>query len=166
MIVDRITPKQRASLERRFWDKVDRSGGPDTPWTWKGHFNRKYKGYGYIWVCGRKEVAHRVAWELINGPIPEGMKVLHKYDDPLNVNPSHLFLGTQKDNVHDMFQKNRAFVPNGLCSKKAVLNIENVKLIRQLHKSGLGCRRIGKIIGASHGTVQCVIRGDTWRYVS
>lgn len=72
---------------------------------WQG--GRDKDGYGQTVVGGRKQRAHRVAWERIHGPIPAGMKVLHKCDNPPCVNPGHLFLGTQADNVRDCWDKGR-----------------------------------------------------------
>jgi hypothetical protein len=60
-------------------------------------------GYGQIASC-----AHRLAWELANGPIPKGMQVLHRCDEPRCCNPDHLFLGTQAENMADMSRKGRA----------------------------------------------------------
>ena len=75
---------------------------------WMGATTRKDKGYGLIAINGKKrKLAHILAYELKNGPIPEGMKVLHKCDISLCVNPNHLYLGTQADNVKDMCNKNR-----------------------------------------------------------
>ena len=65
-------------------------------------------GYGAISIKGKQQAAHRVAWELANGPIPAGLCVLHKCDIPCCVNPQHLFLGTKKDNSDDMLNKGRA----------------------------------------------------------
>jgi hypothetical protein len=77
-------------------------------WIWTGWVNRA--GYGYININGRHErdtEAHRAAWLLFRGPIPEGMYVCHKCDIPSCVNPDHLFLGTQTDNMRDASAKGR-----------------------------------------------------------
>ena len=68
-------------------------------------------GYGRITYEGRREGAHRVAYALKHGPIPAGMSVCHTCDVRLCVNPDHLFLGTQTDNMKDMFRKGRNFPP-------------------------------------------------------
>lgn len=74
-------------------------------WCWKGQTDRK--GYGRIWRDGKRRQAHRVSYELIFGPIPDGMQVCHKCDNPPCVRPSHLFLGTQSDNMKDCTNKGR-----------------------------------------------------------
>ena len=69
-------------------------------------------GYGTVWFEKRRQQAHRVAWIKAYGPIPQGLHVLHKCDVKACVNPEHLFLGTHKDNMHDMKVKGRARSPN------------------------------------------------------
>lgn len=67
----------------------------------------KRDGYGRIRVDGKSWLAHRFSWVLANGPIPEGMYVCHRCDNPPCINPEHLFLGTQTDNMRDMAAKGR-----------------------------------------------------------
>lgn len=74
---------------------------------WLAGTNRH--GYGRVWLDGGPELAHRVAYEEANGPIPEGLKVLHKCDVPACVNPNHLKLGSQSDNMADMVGKGRFY---------------------------------------------------------
>ena len=71
---------------------------------------RQNKGYGHIGSGGHKGrtlLAHRVAWELANGPIPDGLLVCHRCDNPPCCNPEHLFLGTKSDNALDQIGKGR-----------------------------------------------------------
>lgn len=72
---------------------------------WPGRKGRN--GYGLLTLRGGTLYAHRVVWELVNGPIPEGMEVCHTCDNPPCCNPAHLFLGTHQDNMLDMAQKGR-----------------------------------------------------------
>lgn len=93
----------RIPMALRFWQRVER--GPNC-WLWSGGTNER--GYGKISDDNRRPAyAHRISWEMTNGPIPEGLYVCHHCDNPRCVNPSHLFLGTQKDNLRDMSTKGR-----------------------------------------------------------
>lgn len=91
-------------LTTRFWEHVEKT---DACWNWTGCVD--VKGYGSISTSrgSRPLQAHRVSYQIANGPIPDGMMVLHRCDNPRCVNPSHLFLGTAADNTHDMMSKER-----------------------------------------------------------
>ena len=98
-----VCPAER-TLAERFWSKVD-VRGPDECWEWAGATNGK--GYGRIKIEGRSHSAHVVAWELANEPVPKGLCVCHRCDNPLCVNVTHLFIDTQAGNVADMVAKGR-----------------------------------------------------------
>lgn len=112
----------------RFWNKVDKTGDC---WLWTAYTNDK--GYGTISMGGRKGsvlLAHRVAWELEHGPVPEGLRVLHKCDTPACVRHDHLFLGTQLDNMRDMMAKGR----RGLTGPKVGSNIDRSHQVGKAQK--------------------------------
>ena len=98
-----INMSKRKTPEERFHEKYIKD--PDTScWIWTGCTSN---GYGRIYYKGRLDLAPRVSWKLHNGPIPEGKLVCHHCDTPPCVNPDHLFIGTQKDNMTDAREKGR-----------------------------------------------------------
>ena len=97
--------KRRRPLAERFWEKVDRSGGPGSCWPFGG--SRSGKGYGRLSVPGTHgETASRVAYRMSVGELGD-LQVPHKCDNPPCCNPDHLFLGTPLDNMRDMAAKGR-----------------------------------------------------------
>jgi hypothetical protein len=100
------TDDKTPTFSQRFWAKVKKT---ETCWTWTAY--RDPQGYGTFSVGPRAthapHRAHRVAWELTNGQIPDGSLVLHRCDNPSCVNPKHLFLGTHQDNQRDKVAKGR-----------------------------------------------------------
>lgn len=157
-------PKEdQEAIKQKFRSYVEMPEGEQGPWIWVGL--RKTGGYGRLSFRSRKYLAHRLSWEIANGPIPDGNNVLHKFDDPPNVNPSHLFLGTQKDNMHDASVKGRIVAHKGEKSGMAKLTDDLVKEIRDLAKSGYTHRQIGKMYGVSHATAGSAISGRSWGHV-
>src|SRR5713101_6666491 len=95
-------------------------------WIWQG--NLSDRGYGHFWFGGkdgRPLRAHRISWELTNGPIPAGILVCHKCDNPPCIRPQHLFLGNESDNIRDSLKKGRK-------PGKAKLTPKDVLVIRSL----------------------------------
>ena len=90
------------SVLQRFWRYVEKT---ETCWLWTGGTNGY--GYGRLWVRGHFVGTHRVSFSMHVGPIPDGLCVLHTCDVPACIRPDHLFLGTHRDNMHDMVQKKR-----------------------------------------------------------
>ncbi len=128
---------------QRFWDKVNIKN-EDECWEWQAALLKN--GYGFFGINRRMVLAHRVAWTLRNGDIPNKMCVCHHCDNPRCVNPDHLFLGTQTDNLQDMARKGR-HVGN---RKLTTTQIEEIK---NLLSSGLSQGEIGKIYNVGHNTV-------------
>lgn len=105
--------------------------------------------------------AHRLAWELTNGPIPAGLNVLHKCDNPRCVNPEHLFLGTQRDNILDSINKGRY---NAFGIQK--LNAAQVLEIRALAKRGVRQKDIAKQFGIARNTVSGIVNRVCWKHLA
>jgi len=95
---------KHASYTDRFMEKVQPEPMSGC-WLWDGAITGG--GYGEMRYLDRRQDAHRVAWMIHRGEIPDGLYVLHRCDVKLCVNPDHLFLGTQKQNIHDMMRKGR-----------------------------------------------------------
>jgi hypothetical protein len=99
--VPELSPEQVA----RFWKKVSTTQGSRDCWLWMGA--KKQYGYGMCNINDKTYLAHRIAYTLACGPIPDGLLVCHKCDTPACCNPAHLFVGTDSDNVEDMMRKGR-----------------------------------------------------------
>ena len=136
-----------------FWSRVAEGSGC---WEWQGTKDRW--GYGRLGTKRKFYGAHRVAWELSNGDIPEGLCVLHQYDNPGCCNPAHLFLGTNEDNRNDMFSKGRA-----RCGHK--ITADDVIQIRKLCDSGSTQREAGERYGITASMVCYILRGKYWSRV-
>ena len=99
-----MAPPKKGTLAERFWSFIVPS--EEGCWGWEGPLSTY--GYGVLSVGHRGEIkAHRLSWEIHNGPVPEGLCVLHKCDVRSCNRPDHLWLGTRRDNTLDMFSKGR-----------------------------------------------------------
>ena len=136
----------------RFWAKVDASAGPTGCWLWTGA--RFPAGYGAIKIAGRPWGAHRVAWELVNGPIPDGLQSLHRCDNPPCVNPLHLFLGSQADNARDMVAKGRS---------RRVLTSTAAAAIRGALRAGAARADLAGRHGVHITLIDKIAEGRRWR---
>lgn len=154
--------KSSISPEQRFWLKVDRSGGPDSCWEWQGF---QHNGYGWLTSNKRCYRAHRLTWELTNGPIPEGMSVLHRCDNPPCCNPAHLFLGTDLDNVQDAIRKGRRASRKGTQNAQVKLSEDDVREIREWRAAGATQPAIAAIYGVSQQTISNIIHRKRWDHL-
>jgi hypothetical protein len=146
----------KKTLEERFWLKVNIID-LSSCWEWTGNKNRD--GYGRIPYHNKSMRAHRMAWIFAHGDIPKGMFVCHHCDNPACVNPSHLFLGTQKDNIKDRDFKNRQSRQVGELSPSHKLNKQNVLEIRSSSESE---RKLGAKFGVSHTVIGQIKRRQTY----
>lgn len=121
------------------------TGHPDECWEWKGTTDPK--GYGRFARNGRNLLAHRASWEVVNGPIPEGLCALHKCDNPACCNPNHLFIGTKRDNALDRTRKGRTG------KRPPTLTPEQDAEVRHLRRQGETYAAIGRIFGVSGTTI-------------
>lgn len=133
----------------------------DECWIWTGSLN--LQGYGRFGHNYRDYIAHRVSYELHYGPIPEGMVVCHKCDNPPCVNPAHLFLGTHADNVADMVSKGRN--GRGIQMATPKLNEAQVLEIRALAASGMNYTEIARRYPVTNHQISEIARGAVWREV-
>lgn len=132
---------------------------------WMGAVNEH--GYGSLSAWGQRYKAHRAAWELHYGEKPDG-HVLHRCDVPSCVNPDHLFLGTQADNMRDMARKGRGGKsrPCGEIQGSSKLTERDVRRIRQMASRGVIYRVIAKQFGVHSSNVGLIVRRRGWAHVS
>ena len=147
----------RVTTPERFWSLVRQSVLNDACWEWLGR--KDEKGYGRIGFGGKpNRRAHRVAWETQRGSIPEGQCVLHRCDNPGCVRPSHLFLGTQAENIADRHKKGRDNAAKaGSKHFKAKLTDAQVREMRALHGRGWTQQRLADRFGVSRGNVSKIV---------
>ena len=154
-------PKHMTVEDCDFWAKVD-IRGEDECWPWLGY--TEAKGYGTVRFDGRIQKAHRVAYMLKVGPIPEGMFLLHSCDNPACCNKNHLSVGTKGDNNRDRTAKGRSAKGEGHAC--AALTDEKVREIRKLRTTtGLSYAKIAKLYGVHEATVGHLCTMRTWRHV-
>lgn len=131
-------------------------------WFWIGY--KDPNGYGRLHVGNIPMLASRLSYQLHLGDIPDGKYVCHKCDIPACVNPEHLFLGTQRDNVADMIEKGRdrkRGLP-GIEHHASKLNDENVRLIRMSDQTDAG---LARQFNVSRATIHAVRKRKTWTHI-
>ena len=127
-------------------------------WEWLGSCNRR--GYGR-WYEGGEVLAHRYFYEQHVGPIPEGMCVCHRCDNPKCVNPDHLFLGTHRDNMEDCVRKGRQ--ATGERNGQAKLTTAMVREIRERAAHGESGSSLGRSYGVRQTSIWKIVNGQHWR---
>lgn len=137
---------------------------------WEFQGTKLETGYGRVVIEGRKVFAHRLAYSLKYGPIPEGMQVLHSCDNPPCCNPNHLFLGTQKDNMADMRSKGRQPDRRGQNAGGSVLTDEEVMdIYTRAHDTSAFAEtqtQIGDSYGVSNTLVSRIKLGRRWNHIT
>lgn len=160
------TGRPPTPLRDRFWPRVRKGAGC---WLWLGGVDSD--GYGQIAVKAAdghrtSARAHRIAWELTHGPVPAGLCVLHRCDNPPCVRPDHLFLGTPTDNNHDMLAKGRERPPVGVEHGMARLTEEQAREIRRRVAAGESRRAVAALMGVHYSHACSVARGARWKHLT
>lgn len=128
-------------------------------------------GYGTIGIGQDKRLAHRTAWEQVNGPIPDGLYVLHRCDNRPCCRIEHLYLGTQKDNMRDRIERGNANLPTGAQHwtrkgerrGKVKLRLEDVQAIRHAYASENTTQdKLARAYGVSRSQIHNVVTGKQW----
>lgn len=172
-------PELTVEDEERFWGKIKITANPTKCWDWAAG---KFKtGYGAFQLKGKTCKAHRVAYYLIH-VFDESDKpfICHKCDNPACCNPSHLFLGTPKDNTQDKLSKDRGNLPigdqhwsrinpskvrRGEGHNQSVLTEKEVREIRARYAAGAVQRQMAAEFGISTGTMKNIVHRKIWKHV-
>lgn len=150
------------SPEKYFWEKAKKT---DSCWIWTAATSG---GYGKFSTGRRKKQtqygAHRFAWILKNGPIPNDLCVLHHCDNRLCVNPAHLFLGTRRDNADDMLAKGRS--ARGEKHSHAIFSDTEVRQIKEAIRDRPGTLAdVARQFGILYVTIQAIYHGRNWKHI-
>lgn len=145
---------------RDFWARVKIDG---ECWVWTG--TRSHFGYGTVKFDGRVTLTHRLTYRLHVGPIPNGKHVLHHCDNPSCVRPSHLWLGTNAENVADKVRKERQ--ARGVAIGRGHLTEDDVRSIRAEHAAGgTTYARIAVKYGVSKSAICFICERRNWKHVA
>lgn len=162
---------KRQPLADRFWPFVNKDTESGC-WLWGG--TKFTRGYGRISISGTSKSigAHRASWQLHFGEIPQGMLICHKCDTPECVNPAHLFLGTNNDNMQDKVRKNRqarglrVFAPMpGEANGSAILTENQVEDIRERYARNETIASIARYWTMSESQIRRIVRRESWKHI-
>lgn len=156
------------TIAKRFWSKVERDQGGCWVWTgWKRQSPTRNKlkplFYGVFGSRPNRMLAHRLAYELATGPIPDGLVIRHTCDNGLCVNPAHLIPGTHAQNMADASERGR--LPHGEAHWKAAVDAERVREIRRLIASGMSQANVRRKLNLGRSCVGHIVRGKTWGHL-
>ena len=132
-------------------------------WEWSAH--RNSGGYGTINAGGKVQLAHRLSYRLFKRPIPEGMCVCHRCDNPCCVNPDHLWLATNAENVRDRDEKGRLDCRVGENNGNAKITEVVAFDIVELLSEGQGPAEIARKLGVGPGIVYSIKYNRTWKHI-
>lgn len=165
----------RTPIADRFWGKVQKRGG-DQCWEWTA--GRTSAGYGAFWTGRRDILAHRMSYILAVAPVPLAMYVCHHCDNPLCVRPSHLFIGTAKDNMQDAVSKGRIATGDRNGSRihpdrrakgerqgASKLTEQLVCDMRVAYRAGKNQYELARDFGVHRSTAMRAVMGETWSHV-
>lgn len=156
--------------EIRFWRKVDKTGDC---WLWLGCLDRR--GYGQFGITRSDTTgAHRFAYRQVNGDIPAGLHVLHRCDNPRCVNPAHLWLGTNADNVRDRCAKGRTRAGRATLERRAKgethgrvkLREADVLAIREASANGTENKALAERYCVSRAAITLIVKRKNWRHLT
>ncbi len=153
------THKDGIPTEVLFWRKVEKT---ESCWLWTA--NTIHFGYGGFAVKRKRVSAHRYSYMLHKGAIPENLVVRHICNNPICVNPDHLELGTQADNIHDAVKLNRHC--HGETHGGAIITDALALEIKLDLAKGIFATRIAKKLGVNKYIVYDIKRGKTWKHIS
>lgn len=156
-------------VEKYFNEGINYDRTPNGCWEWKGHINEK--GYGRVRIGSTKSnklwYAHRLSYQTFKGDLLAGKQINHTCDNTLCVNPEHLYQGTPKDNMDDMFNRGRNYHPAGSSHKQAKLTEEDVTLIRTARHKGVPAKAIWQqhFPYMAYSTIRNISNNIGWKHV-
>jgi hypothetical protein len=146
--------------EERFWSKVDIKGENEC-WEYKGYITQS--GYGQFRLKGKGVRAHRFAYELTKGTIPEGACICHTCDNRPCCNPKHLWKGNPKENTEDRINKGRTLC--GENNGRSKFTEDDIISMKRLYQSGFTVGYIASRFGVGHGHISNILSGRQWKGV-